>query len=110
MPTTTTGEAPFTLTSSSRSRTVGVAVTTGTGPFTLTSSSATSLTITPGAWAADVSQAATIIIDTVPAVGRLLPALASPPAGMTVQELRIGADEITPLTVDGDGRVHSDGT
>jgi hypothetical protein len=29
---------------------------------------------------------------------------------MTVQELRIGADEITPLTVDGDGRVHSDGT
>jgi hypothetical protein len=79
---TTTGEAPFTLTSSSRTSTGGVPVTTGTGPFTVTSSSgASTLTVTPGAWAADVSQAATIIIDSVPAVGRLLPALASPPPG-----------------------------
>lgn len=66
--------------------------------------------VSPGAWTLDVSQQATVLIDTVPGIARLLPALATPPAHLTVPEIPFSTDGIDPMTPDADGRVHSDGT
>jgi len=50
------------------------------------------------------------MFEAVPGVAIFEPVLAVAPAHLTVVELPIASDTIDPLTVDSDGRVHSDGT